>query len=91
MRQELLVALFAGMLALGLGGAATVSVSSSACDPSSSGMNGKVKPSSLAPGERSYNNAYGAPIAKPIVSKHPHQKAKPKAQPQLHSSPRPAG
>jgi hypothetical protein len=52
-------------------------------------MNGNyVKPSSLAPGERAYNNAYGAPIGKPIVTRRVHPK--PKTQPQLHTSPLPA-
>ena len=54
-----------------------------------SGTNGNyVKPSSLAPGERSYNNAYGAPIAKPILARRARPKAK--AQPQLRSSPLPS-
>jgi hypothetical protein len=87
MRQELMRTLLAGVLVLASGRAA--SAPASACDPQP-GMNGRyVKPSSLAPGERAYNNAYGAPISKPIVSKHVPRKAKP--QPQLHSSPLPAG
>jgi hypothetical protein len=87
MRQELMGAMSAGVLALALAGAATLSVRTSACDPRAA-MNGNyVKPSSFAPRERPYNNAYGAPISKPIVSKHVHHKAK--TQPQLHTSPLP--
>jgi hypothetical protein len=89
MRQELMGAMFAGVLALALAGAATLSVPTSACDQRSS-MNGNyVKPSSFAPRERAYNNAYGTPVSKPIVSKHIHHKAK--TQPQLHTSPLPPG
>ncbi len=85
MRQELAGALLAGVLALASG---AVTDSPSACD-SSQGTNGKyVKPSSLAPGERAYNNAYGAPIPKPIVTRHVPHKAK--SQPQLHTTPLPA-
>jgi len=83
MRQE-----FAGMLAgaLALAGMALwVAPGSSACQapPESPKY---VKPSSLAPGERAYKNLYGAPLSKPIVSKHTHRN-KPKAQPQLRTSP----
>ena len=89
MRQQLAGAILAGTLALfAAAGARVAAPAASTCDPLA-GMNGKyVKPSSLAPRERAYNNAYGAPIAKPIVTKHVHHK--PKAQPQLHSSPLPA-
>jgi hypothetical protein len=86
MRHELAGALFAGVL--GLAGAGLhPAVDSSACAQPAN-MNGNhVKPSSLAPHERAYNNVYGAPISKPIVSRHVPHKAKP--QPQLHTSPLP--
>jgi hypothetical protein len=85
MRQELVGAMFAAVLALALGTQASVASSACAQPPA---MNGNyVKPSSLAPGERAYNNAYGAPVSKPIVSKHVRHKAK--TQPQLHTSPLP--
>jgi hypothetical protein len=87
MRQELVGAMSAAVLAFALGSAPTLA--SSACDPSS-GMNGKyAKPSSLAPGERAYKNEYGAPVSKPIVSKRVRHNAK--AQPQLRASALPAG
>jgi hypothetical protein len=88
MKQELVGAVFAGVLALVLANARTSSpAASSGCDQPQ-GMNGNyVKPSSLAPGERAYNNAYGAPISKPIVSKRVHHKAK--TAPQLRASPLP--
>ena len=88
MRQELAGAMFAGLLALA--SAATLAApGASACQASPAGMNGKyVKPSSLAPSERAYKNVYGAPIPKPIVSKHVPRKAK--TQPQLRVSPLPA-
>ena len=59
------------------------------CEPPPSSMNGKyVKASSLAPHERAYKNQYGTPVSQPILTKHAHHK--PKAQPQLHTSPLPA-
>lgn len=86
MRHELAGALFAAVLAVAGAANPMPRLSSGCAEP---GMNGNyVKPSSLAPGERAYKNAYGAPIAKPIVSKRVPHKAK--AQPQLHSSPLPA-
>ena len=87
MRQEFAGAVFAGLLALA--SAATPAVpGAAACQVPPAGTNGKyVKPSSLAPGERAYKNVYGAPIPKPIVSKHVPRKAK--TQPQLHISPLP--
>jgi hypothetical protein len=86
MRQELAGVMFAAALAVAT--SVTLSVPGSpACDQRAA-MNGKyVKPSSLAPRERAYQNAYGAPISKPIVSKHVPHKAK--TQPQLHTSPLP--
>jgi hypothetical protein len=85
MRHELAGALLAGTLALA-GAAQYRAAGPSACGPAN--MNGRyVKPSSLAPRERAYNNVYGAPIPKPIVSRHVPHKAKP--QPQLHTSPLP--
>ena len=87
MRFELAGALFAGVLAWAAAVVPAAPVSSG-CDQRA-GMNGNyVQPSSLAPGERAYKNAYGAPISKPILSKRVHHKAK--AQPQLHTSPLPA-
>ena len=86
MRHELAGAMFAGVLAWA-GAALPTAPVPGACDPRV-GMNGKyVQPSSLAPGERAYKNAYGAPVSKPILSKRAHHKAK--AQPQLHTSPLP--
>ncbi|MBS0580043.1 MAG: hypothetical protein JSR36_12380 [Proteobacteria bacterium] len=81
----------AGLVVLALAGAGSGRSQPLPCDPPNAGMNGKyVKASSLAPHERAYKNQYGAPIAKPILARHaPHQK--PKAQPQLHSSPLPGG
>jgi hypothetical protein len=88
MRQELTAAMFAGVLAaVGLAGAGTWSVPTSACDQYAARNGNYVRPSSFAPRERAYNNAYGAPISKPIVSKHVHHKAK--LQPQLHTRPLP--
>lgn len=87
MRHELAGAIFAGVLALA--GAQIPAASVSATCDQRAGMNGKyAKPSSFAPRERPYKNAYGAPISQPILSKHVHHKAK--AQPQLRSSPLPA-
>ena len=87
MRQELAGAVFTSVLAVASAVSTWVPASSACAQPP--GMNGNyVKPSSLAPGERAYHNAYGAPIPKPIVSKHVHHKAKP--QPQLHASALPA-
>jgi hypothetical protein len=85
MRHQLAGALFAGVL--GLAGAALhPAAHSPGCAPSN--MNGNhVKPSSFAPHERADKNVYGAPIPKPIVSRHVPHKAKP--QPQLHTSPLP--
>jgi hypothetical protein len=87
MRHELAGAMLAGMLALA-GARLTASPVPSACDQHA-GMNGKyVQPSSFAPHRRAYNHAYGAPVAKPILSKRAPHKAK--TQPQLHTSPLPA-
>ncbi len=84
MRHELAAVMFAGVLAL----TAAATPAPSACDPHP-GMNGNyVKPSSLAPGERAYKNAYGAPISQPILTRRVHHKSK--SQPQLHTSPLPA-
>jgi hypothetical protein len=83
MRQVLAGALLAGVLAVTT---AALGHARSACDSPSNGK--YVKPSSLAPGERAYNNAYGAPIPKPIVSRRVPRKAK--SQPQLHTTPLPA-
>ena len=86
MRHELAGAMVAGVLAWA-GAAVPTAPVSSVCEQRA-GMNGNyVQPSSLAPGERAYKNAYGAPISKPILSKRVHHKAK--AQPQLHTSPLP--
>ncbi len=87
MRQEFAGAMLAGVLALA-GVTLWAAPRSAACQvPAQPAKH--VTPSSLAPGERAYKNLYGAPIPKPIVSKHVHHnKAKP--QPQLHTSPLPA-
>jgi hypothetical protein len=83
MRLVLSAAVLAGTLAVMAG---TATAPASPCDAATNGK--YVKPSSLAPGERAYKNEYGAPIAKPILARHgPHRK--PKAQPQLRSSPLP--
>ncbi len=80
MRRKLPGAMLAGVLALA-GAQIPVALAQ--------GMNGKyVKPSSLAPRERAYKNAYGAPVSKPIVTRRVDHKAK--SQPQLRSSPLPA-
>ena len=85
MRHELASAIFAGILALSA--AAHAAASPRACAQPAN-MNGNhVKPSSLAPREPAYRNAYGAPVGKPILSRHAPHKAKP--QPQLHTSPLP--
>jgi hypothetical protein len=91
MKLQLTVAALAGVLALALTDAGAKRGGTGRCDPPSSSMNGKyVQASSLAPHERAYKNQYGAPIPQPIVTRHPpHQK--PKAQPELRSSPLPAG
>lgn len=87
MRHELAGAMFAGVLALAAA-ALHAAPAPVACEQPSN-MNGNhVKPSSLAPHERAYKNAYGAPIGKPVLSRHAPRKAKP--QPQLRSSPLPA-
>jgi hypothetical protein len=86
MRHELAGAMLAGVLALA-GAVLQSAPVSSPCDQASAKNGNYVKPSSLVPHERAWNNAYGAPIPKPIVSRHvPH---KPKAQPQLRTSPLP--
>ncbi len=92
MRRQLTAAALAGVVALAMTGTGPWgSPAGGRCDPPSHNMNGKyVQPSSLAPHERAYKNQYGTPIATPILTKRtPHHK--PKAQPQLHSSPLPAG
>ena len=81
MRRELAGAMLAGVLVL-----AGAHSPAALAQPEESGKH--AKPSSLAPGERAYKNAYGAPISKPILSRRVPHKAKP--QPQLHSSPLPA-
>ncbi len=86
MRHELAGAMIAGILALTTGALHPAPAPAACAQPSN--MNGNhVKPSSLAPHERAYHNTYGAPIPKPIVSRHAPHKAKP--QPQLHTSPLP--
>ncbi len=91
MLREWVCAAFVGALAFALVTTAGAShVSLGACPNGvPSGMNGNyVKPSSLAPGARSFNNAYGAPISKPIFAR--RTRAKAKAQPRLRSSPLPS-
>jgi hypothetical protein len=93
MRRKLVCAMVAGALALARAAtpavAACPTVPGSAYTGTGNCMNGNhVKPSSLAPGPRAPNNAYGAPIPKPILTKRTRPKSK--SQPQLHSSPLPS-
>ncbi len=74
--------------AAGAGSAARVPAPAHAC-PTSAGMADKskvTKPSSFAPGPRSPNNAYGAPVGGKILTRRVPPKKK---EPELRSSPLP--
>jgi hypothetical protein len=93
MRRELILSIVAGALALAMAAAPAVAACPTVPGSASTGagncMNGNhVKPSSLAPRPRAPNNAYGAPIPQPIVTKRSRPKSK--SEPQLHSSPLPS-